>query len=405
LVLAPGAAVALPLVFAPEGEPGVRSDVLTLTTAAGTRDVPLSGHVGAPAIDFRVGSGDNLAPPGASGLDFGEAEVGARVTRVVRVINAGEVPLEITGVTSDLDLFGLGWGAGGGVLTLAAAAAHDVPVAFSPDAAGSRVATLTVATANGDATLQLVGRGLAGALALAVESPAGSGAFVSLESTGEIDFGAADPGDDSFRRVRLTNAGDGLLVVSAANASNGFRAFLPVPAELAPGQDRDFLVRFRPVASVPSYAGALEVRTNRGVGAITLRGALTRVCGDATAAPAIPDGPCAPDDTTLCLMGQRFAVTAAHQDVACGGGVAQVAVSDGASGAFTFGGVGWDLVVNMVDDCAATGAFGLGAAGPTRDRVELRVVDTATGAVKTWFNPLGEPFQPLLDATAFDTCP
>ena len=405
LALAPGASVALPLVFAPQGEPGARSDVLTLTTAAGTRDVPLIGHVGAPAIGFRVGSGGNLTSPGASGLDFGEAEVGARVARVVEVSNAGGVPLEIASITSDLSLFGIGWGAGDGVLTLAAGEAHEVPVAFLPDAAGSRIATLTVATPTGDGTLQLVGRGLAGALALSVESPVGSGAFVSLESEGEIDFGAADPGDESYRRVRLANAGDGLLAVSAANASNGFRAFLPVPVDLAPGQDRDFLVRFRPVASVPSYTGTLEVRTNRGVGAVTLRGALTRVCGAATAAPAVPDGPCVPDDTTLCLVDQRFAVTAANQSVDCGGGVAQVAVTDGTSGAFTFGGVGWDLVVNMVDDCATTAAFQFRAAGPTRDRVELRVVDTATGAVKTWFNPLGEPFQPLLDATAFDTCP
>ena len=406
LALAPGGSLVLPVAFAPvAGAAGDRADVLVLTTSAGTRDLPVRGRVGAPAVTFLVGSGGTLTPPGASGLDFGATEAGSRVARVVRIVNGGDAPLEITGIAIDLDLFQAGWGSGDGVLTLGPGAVQDLSVVFTPDAAGSRVATLSVATSAGAATLQLVGRGLAGVLALLLEDPPGSGTFASLESDGEIDFGPADPGDESYRLVRLVNAGDGVLTVTKAVASNGFRTFLPVPIDLAPDAQRDFLVRFRPVATVASYTGALEIETNRGIAGVVLTGSLTRVCGTATPAPAVPDGPCVPDGTTLCLVAGRFAVTAANQDTACGGGVAQVAVVGATSGSFTFAGAGWDLVVNMVDDCAGSGSFGLRVAGPTRDRVELRVVDAQTGAVKTWFNPLGEPFVPLIDATAFDTCP
>jgi hypothetical protein len=37
--------------------------------------------------------------------------------------------------------------------------------------------------------------------------------------------------------------------------------------------------------------------------------------------------------------------------------------------------------------------------------VTLRVEDTSTGAEWTRTNPLGQPFAPVLDISAFATCP
>jgi hypothetical protein len=44
------------------------------------------------------------------------------------------------------------------------------------------------------------------------------------------------------------------------------------------------------------------------------------------------------------------------------------------------------------------------AAGLTDVEATLTVVDSATGAVRTYNNPLGEPFRPILDTEAFG-CP
>jgi len=45
------------------------------------------------------------------------------------------------------------------------------------------------------------------------------------------------------------------------------------------------------------------------------------------------------------------------------------------------------------------------AGGLTDVRVTLTVTDTQTGAVKTYTNPIGTPFQPIQDTSAFSTCP
>jgi hypothetical protein len=45
------------------------------------------------------------------------------------------------------------------------------------------------------------------------------------------------------------------------------------------------------------------------------------------------------------------------------------------------------------------------AAGLTNVEVTLRAVDTLTGSVKTYVNPLGTAYEPIQDTSAFATCP
>ena len=45
------------------------------------------------------------------------------------------------------------------------------------------------------------------------------------------------------------------------------------------------------------------------------------------------------------------------------------------------------------------------AGGLTNVMVTTTVTDTVRGTVKTYTNPLGRPFQPIQDTTAFLTCP
>ena len=64
-----------------------------------------------------------------------------------------------------------------------------------------------------------------------------------------------------------------------------------------------------------------------------------------------------------------------------------------------------ELVVKVLDACAAFERYWVFAGGLTDLETRLSVKDTATGEVRIYSNPLGEPFQPLQDTDAFATCP
>jgi hypothetical protein len=59
----------------------------------------------------------------------------------------------------------------------------------------------------------------------------------------------------------------------------------------------------------------------------------------------------------------------------------------------------------VLDGCGSFGSFWAYAAGLTDLEVKLRVEDLASGAVRTYVNPLGRPFAPIHDTAAFPTCP
>ena len=46
-----------------------------------------------------------------------------------------------------------------------------------------------------------------------------------------------------------------------------------------------------------------------------------------------------------------------------------------------------------------------GVEGLTDVRVDLTVTDTVTGAVRQYSNQQGEKFRPILDTSAFPSCP
>jgi hypothetical protein len=64
-----------------------------------------------------------------------------------------------------------------------------------------------------------------------------------------------------------------------------------------------------------------------------------------------------------------------------------------------------EMVVKVLDGCGLNGRYWVFAGGLTNVRVVTTVTDTRTGAVKTYTNPQGTPFQPLQDTAAFATCP
>ncbi len=132
-----------------------------------------------------------------------------------------------------------------------------------------------------------------------------------------------------------------------------------------------------------------------------------------TKTPAPKGAACTPSDTAMCLGPDgRFRVEATWRRFDDGTGDAMVVplAPDGSTEADT--GTMWffrpdnvEVVVKVLDACSsASNRFWVFAGGLTNVQVDLRVTDTATGEVKTYFNQLGQPFQPIVDTQAFDTC-
>jgi plastocyanin len=116
---------------------------------------------------------------------------------------------------------------------------------------------------------------------------------------------------------------------------------------------------------------------------------------------------CVPDSETLCLNNGRFAVTAewTKPDLTTGHGTPVKLTGD--SGYFWFfDAANIEAVVKVLNGCAITNAYWVFAAGLTNVQVQLRVVDTETGAVYTKENPQGTAFAPIQDTGAFPaSCP
>jgi hypothetical protein len=59
----------------------------------------------------------------------------------------------------------------------------------------------------------------------------------------------------------------------------------------------------------------------------------------------------------------------------------------------------------VLDGCALNGRWWVFAGGLTNVGVTLTVTDTQTGEFRTYTSPIGVPFAPLQDTTAFANCP
>ena len=117
---------------------------------------------------------------------------------------------------------------------------------------------------------------------------------------------------------------------------------------------------------------------------------------------------CVPDDHTLCLNNDRFAVTAAYQQSPLGPSVLATAVRLTADTGYFwfFDPNNVELVTKVLNGCGTNDAYWVFAAGLTNLGVNLTVIDLQSGALmKNYDNPVGTPFAPIQDTGAFRTCP
>ena len=131
-------------------------------------------------------------------------------------------------------------------------------------------------------------------------------------------------------------------------------------------------------------------------------GAFASANGGATAT-------CLPDATTLCLGAtRRFRARVAWTDHSSRTGVGQAVTIPSAadSGLFWFFGPdNLELLVKVLDGCTLNHRYWVFTAFTTDVGLVLTVEDTATGALALYENPRGRPAAPILDTSAFATCP
>jgi hypothetical protein len=123
---------------------------------------------------------------------------------------------------------------------------------------------------------------------------------------------------------------------------------------------------------------------------------------DPTSAPT----DCTPSATTLCLNNNRFRVEATFDTTGGLSGQAQVVKLTNETGyLWFFSSTNVEVVVKVLNACTFNNRYWVYSAGLTDVHVTITVTDTLTGAVKTYNNPQGRPFPPMLDSSAFATCP
>lgn len=122
---------------------------------------------------------------------------------------------------------------------------------------------------------------------------------------------------------------------------------------------------------------------------------------------AEPAGPCAADAETRCLLDSRYAVTVKWlgADGEVGGGVV-VHEGTNESALFRFFDVAnWEVLIKLLDGCAANGHVWVFGASSTDLGYVIRVTDTVTETVREYRNVPGMPAAAVTDSTAFpDGC-
>ncbi|MEM7352761.1 MAG: hypothetical protein AAF657_18345, partial [Acidobacteriota bacterium] len=111
-------------------------------------------------------------------------------------------------------------------------------------------------------------------------------------------------------------------------------------------------------------------------------------------------------DDSLCLESGRFRVDLEWVTPAGELGRGQpVALTENAGYFWFFSPNNLEAVVKVLDGCAINGHYWVFGTGLTDVGVELTVTDTLNGEIATYGNPLGRPFEPILDVRALATCP
>ena len=154
-----------------------------------------------------------------------------------------------------------------------------------------------------------------------------------------------------------------------------------------------------------AFAPVQDIGAFGGCNASAPAGFVAAPAGALAVAEAVSTPLCTSAPDVLCLGGGRFRVKAHWADFAGQSGPASAVPQSGNSGLFYFFGENnLELAIKVLDGCALNGRYWVYAAGLTNVEVSLSVEDLVGGSTWQRSNPLGTPFQPILDASAFAAC-
>ncbi len=188
----------------------------------------------------------------------------------------------------------------------------------------------------------------------------------------------------------------------ASNSETGFRIESKVLggtyAEIAtaPVNSTSFVVSG--LAPATGYAFRVSAVGESGVSAPS---------NEVIAATLAPVAPCVADSHTLCLNNHRFKVTVSWKIASGQTGVAtHVAVPSDDSGLlWFFDEDNWEMMVKALNGCPGNNHYWIFFVAMTDVQYTLTVVDTQSGQVRVYFNPLGQLSPLVADTSAFATCP
>ncbi|HEX7184142.1 MAG TPA: CSLREA domain-containing protein, partial [Thermoanaerobaculia bacterium] len=115
---------------------------------------------------------------------------------------------------------------------------------------------------------------------------------------------------------------------------------------------------------------------------------------------------CVTGGPTLCLNNDRFRITVQWRTRQGQTGSGQaVALTDESGYFYFFDRENVELTFKVLNGCASNNRYWVFLSGLTNVQVTVTVTDTRSGQTRTYTNPLGTAFQPVLDTRAFATCP
>ena len=121
---------------------------------------------------------------------------------------------------------------------------------------------------------------------------------------------------------------------------------------------------------------------------------------------AEPAGACVADAWTRCLGNSRYAVTVDWRSAGGESGRGRVApAGTNETGMFRFFDANnWEVLIKVLDGCAANGHAWVFGASTTDLGYVIRVTDTGTAAVREYRNEPGTPAAAITDVKAFEAC-
>lgn len=115
---------------------------------------------------------------------------------------------------------------------------------------------------------------------------------------------------------------------------------------------------------------------------------------------------CADNDLTVCLLGNRFEVTAKFSAPGGAGGNAHmVKLTDDSAYMWFFSADNVEAVMKVLNGCALNSRYWFFAGGLTNVDVVITVTDSNTNSITQYHNDQGTAFQPIQDTSALQVCP